>query len=75
MSVTEAAKLLNLAVPTIYSKVSRNELPFMKTGKQLYFSDIELTKYIKEGKNKSNREMEQEAEEVLKGLNKEERNG
>ena len=38
LSVREASTLLRLTVPTIYSKVSRGELPCMKQGNRLYFS-------------------------------------
>ncbi len=62
LSVQEAAKFLNLAVSTIYSKVSRNELPVMKRGKRLFFSKNSLTEWIKGGLKKSNSELEREAE-------------
>ena len=65
LSVQETAKFLNLSVPTIYSKVSKRELPFMKRGKRLYFSSIELLEYLKEGRSKSNKELEAEAEAYL----------
>ena len=38
LNIQEAAQFLNLTVPTIYSKVSKRELPCMKRGKRLYFS-------------------------------------
>ncbi len=73
LSVQEAAQFLNLTVPTIYSKVSKGELPVMKRSKRLYFSSTELMEYLKEGRKKSNAEIEQEAEAYLsnnrKGLN------
>lgn len=65
LSVQGAAQFLNLAVATIYSKVSREELPFMKRGNRLYFSSIELMEYLKQGRHKSNAEIEQEAERYL----------
>ena len=65
LTVQEAAKFLNLTVPTIYSKVSKRELPVMKRGKRLYFSSTELMDYIKEGRKKSNEEIEAEAETYL----------
>ena len=73
LTVKEAANFLNLTVPTIYSKVSRGELPVMKRSKRLYFSSVELMQYLKEGRKKSNAELEEEAEAYLlnnkKGLN------
>ena len=65
LTVQEAAQFLNLTVPTIYSKVSRNEIPVMKRSKRLYFSSTELMEYLKEGRKKSNAEIEQEAEAYL----------
>tara|TARA_R110002050_G_scaffold291316_1_gene445698 strand:+ start:2989 stop:3336 length:348 start_codon:yes stop_codon:yes gene_type:complete len=61
LSIEEAAEFLNLKVPTIYSKVSRGELPVMKRSKRLYFSRTELLEYLKNGRKKSNAEIEQEA--------------
>lgn len=65
LTVQEAAQFLNLKVPTIYSKVSKGELPVMKRSKRLYFSSSELMEYLKEGRKKSNAEIEQEAEAYL----------
>ena len=65
LTVQETAIYLNLTVPTIYSKVSKGELPVMKRGKRLYFSRTELMEYIKEGRKKSNLEIELEAENYL----------
>jgi len=73
LTIQEAADFLSLTVPTMYSKVSKGELPVMKRGKRLYFSRTELMEYIKEGRKKSNAEIEQEAKAYLlntkKGLN------
>ena len=73
LSIQQAAEFLSLSVPTLYSKVSKGELPVMKRGKRLYFSRTELMEYIKEGRKKSNAEIEAEAEAYLtdkkKGLN------
>lgn len=65
LTVQEAAQFLNLTVPTIYSKVSKGELPVMKRSKRLYFSNIQLMEYIKDGAKKSNVEIEAEAEVYL----------
>ncbi len=65
LSIDEAAKFLNLKVPTIYSKVSRGELPVMKRSKRLYFSRNELMDYLKEGSRKSYSDIEKEAENYL----------
>jgi len=57
LSVEEAAEFLNLAIPTIYSKVSKRELPSMKRGKKLYFSNLELIDYLKKGRKSTNEEI------------------
>ncbi len=73
LTIQEAAQFLNLTVPTIYSKVSKGELPVMKRSKRLYFSSTELMEYLKDGRKKSNAEIEAEAKADLlnnkKGLN------
>lgn len=64
LNITEASELLNLTVPTIYSKVSRRELPYSKGkfgGKKLYFSRKELTEFINEGRVKTTAEIQQDA--------------
>ena len=72
LTIQEAATLLHLTVPTLYSKHSKNELPGVcKRGKRLYFSRTSLIDWIKQGVKKSNAEIEQEAEAYLlskKGL-------
>lgn len=65
LTIQEAAEFLSLTVPTMYSKVSKGELPVMKRSKRLYFSSTELMEYLKEGRKKSNHEIEAEAEAYL----------
>jgi excisionase family DNA binding protein len=65
LTVEEAAKFLTLAVPTIYSKVSKKELPFMKKNGRLYFSQSELLEYVKTGQEKSIKQINEEADTFL----------
>ena len=65
LTIQEAAEFLSLTVPTMYSKVSKAQLPVMKRSKRLYFSRTELMEYLKDGRKKSNAEIEQEAEAYL----------
>lgn len=65
LTIQEAAEFLKLAVPTIYSKVSRNELPVMKRGKRLYFSKSDLMDYLKAGRRKTNEDLEKEVDKHL----------
>jgi hypothetical protein len=37
LNIDEASNLLNLAVSTIYSKVSKREIPVNKQSKRIYF--------------------------------------
>lgn len=68
LNIKQASKLLGLSVPTIYSKVSRREIPFFKPkgSKRLYFSKSELTDIIKSGRVKTTEEVYQDAEIIIK---------
>ena len=70
LTVDETAKFLNLSVPTIYSKVSRRELPYMKRGKRLYFARKDLETYLQGGRVKTVREIEAEADQYLTSKNR-----
>jgi excisionase family DNA binding protein len=50
LTIQGAAEFLRLSVPTIYAKVHRRELPFLKRSKRLYFEKAELLAYLKEGR-------------------------
>jgi len=65
LTIRQAAEFLSLSVPTIYGKVSKRELPFMKRGKRLYFSRSELMDYLKQGRRKTNHEIEEDVEKNL----------
>lgn len=70
LNIKEAAKHLNLAVPTIYAMVGRNEIPFSKKSKRLYFNKQELTAYILSGRKKTIAEIQAEATEQIVSKNK-----
>jgi len=63
--VDDVVKILGLAKATIYSKTSRNELPYMKRGKKLYFRESEIMKYLKDGKVLSNDEVQENARKMI----------
>lgn len=65
LTIQQAAELLHLSVSTLYVKVSKGELPVMKRGKRLYFSQNELVEYLKQGRKKTTGEIEAEAEAYL----------
>lgn len=60
--IKEAAEFTNLSVPTLYGLVSQRSIPFSKKGKRLYFSEVELIDWIKQGRRKTQTELAQEAE-------------
>jgi excisionase family DNA binding protein len=61
MSVEDAAKFLNLAKTTLYQLTSRNEIPFVKRTRKLYFNRTDLENWLLEGTQKSKKEIEKEA--------------
>lgn len=58
MSIAEAAKFVNLTVPTLYGFVSKRTIPFSKVGKRLYFSEAELTSWIQNGRQQTRDELQ-----------------
>ena len=53
MTISQAAEFVNLTVPTLYGFVSKRTIPFSKVGKRLYFSEAELSTWIKSGRKQS----------------------
>ncbi|MDF1676836.1 MAG: helix-turn-helix domain-containing protein [Vicingaceae bacterium] len=66
LTIKEASDFLHLSKATLYSKVSKGELPYMKRSKRLYFSKTELTEYLKKGRIKTNDEVKDDAHNNLK---------
>jgi len=66
ITINEAAEFLSLTVPTIYSKVSKREIPYMKKSGRLYFSRKDLLGYVKTGRVKTRLEAIDEAHLHLK---------
>src|ERR1700712_2777346 len=65
LTISEAAQFLKLSIPTIYGKVSRQEIPVNKQGKRLYFYQSELANWIKQGRKKTILQIRQEVEETV----------
>tara|TARA_R110002167_G_scaffold312948_4_gene518640 strand:- start:5172 stop:5525 length:354 start_codon:yes stop_codon:yes gene_type:complete len=66
LTIDEVAELLHLTKPTVYSKHSKGELPGVcKRGKRLYFQRDIIINWVKDGRKKSNAEIEAEAEAYL----------
>ena len=69
LTIDEASTLLHLSKATVYTKVSRNELPGVcKRGKRLYFDRQIIIDWIKSGRKTSKAEPEQDFQTYL--LNK-----
>jgi excisionase family DNA binding protein len=51
LNIHQAAQFTGLAPATIYVKVSKNQIPFLKRGKKLYFKKSELLKWIETGRS------------------------
>ena len=66
LDVSQAAKFLGLAVPTVYALNSKGELPSMKRSKKLYFLKKDLIDYLKQGRRQSQAEIEADASHILK---------
>lgn len=66
LTVQDTAKFLSLSVPTVYTLISKGELPVMKRSKRCYFSKVELINYLKQGRKKTLVETASEAEKYLK---------
>lgn len=66
LTVQDTAKFLSLSVPTVYTLISKGELPVMKRSKRCYFSKVELINYLKQGRKKTLAETATEAEQYLK---------
>ena len=58
LTIRQAAEFLSLSVPTLYTKVSRKEIPVNKRGKRLYFSMLELSEWVRSGRKKTTEEIQ-----------------
>jgi excisionase family DNA binding protein len=65
LSVSQAARFLNLSVSTLYGKSSRREVPVSKRGKRLYFRRSELEEWIREGRRKTMDELRDQVPERI----------
>lgn len=65
LTVHQAAEFLSLSAPTLYSLISKGEVPVMKRSKRCYFLKQDLINYLKEGRKKSPAEITAEANQYL----------
>ena len=52
IDINAACRLLNYSKPTIYSKISKGQLPIYSRGRPLIFSRKELLTWLKDGRPK-----------------------
>jgi len=65
LTVQDTAKFLSLSVPTVYTLISKGELPVMKRSKRCYFSKVELINYLKQGRKNTLAEVDAETDDYL----------
>lgn len=70
LGIKEASKLIGKTVPTLYGYCQRNEMPYHKNGNRLIFFKSELIDWIKQGKQKTLKELEAETDTYLSNKNK-----
>lgn len=68
LTIEQACEFLQLAKPTVYSMVSRREIPFSKKGKRLYFSKDQLIEWLKEGQSETQDQAREKAIEGMQSL-------
>ena len=61
LSAEQASQFLNLAKQTIYGLTCKNEIPFFKRGKKLYFKKSELEQWLTEGRQQTLKEIHKDA--------------
>ena len=74
LDVNKACQFLGVSKSTIYKKTSDREIPHSKVGKRLYFKRSELIEWISEGRQKTMKDIEQEAYDYLNSKRRKYRN-
>jgi excisionase family DNA binding protein len=70
IGIKDAAKLLNLTVPSVYTMVHKRQIPFYKRRQKLYFKRSELLEWINAGRRKTVSEVEADAIHSLDSVGK-----
>jgi predicted DNA-binding transcriptional regulator AlpA len=70
LGVNQLSEMIGLSISTIYGYTQRNEIPFSKKGKKLFFLRFEILEWIKTGRVKTISEIEAEADSDLSNLQK-----
>src|ERR1035437_1914332 len=62
MTIQEVARLINMAVQSVYGMVHQRRIPFIKRGKRLIFERKQIIDWLQAGRNKTLQEITQEIE-------------
>jgi len=65
LGIKNVSELTGLTVPTLYGYCQRNEIPYHKKGNRLYFFKPDIIDWIKTGKQKTVKELQVDADELL----------
>ena len=68
LTIKEVADYLNLSKSCIYGYVNEKKIPVNKRGGKLYFLREELDEWVKDGRIKTDAELEQEAKDHINAL-------
>ena len=61
INIHRASEITGFTVPTIYGYCQRNEIPYYKKGNKLYFFKSEILDWIRTGKQKTIKEIQEDA--------------
>lgn len=68
LTIEEACAYLNLAKATLYGMTSRNEIPFLKKSRKIYFRQSDLEQYLLDGRRKTKNEIAADADAHMQKL-------
>ncbi|PCJ67505.1 MAG: DNA-binding protein [Bacteroidetes bacterium] len=66
LTVEECAVFLHLSKATIYTKISKGELPVIKKAKRCYFLRSDLIEYLKKDRIQTSSEIQHEVKQALR---------
>ena len=66
LNVDECAAFLSLSKATIYSKISKGDLPTIKKAKRCYFLKSDLIEYLKKDRVSTNDKIKDEIDQFFK---------
>lgn len=65
LSFDQVQDFLQISRPKLYAMTSKKLIPYYKRGNKLYFSKQRLVEWIQEGKVKTNKEINEEADKYV----------